>query len=452
MAVGLRRIGPAFIVGACIIGPGSVTLMSRTGAVYGYSMLWLAILAGALMAGFLALFLRFGLYSRETFLGLASRKVGPWFAVVCGFSLASVNATFQFGNNLGVTAAMTTLFGDIPKIVWPLGFTLLSIVFLAGFRNIYLLLERLMTFFLVFMVLAFVANLLWAGPDWLAALKGAVVPNIPEGADWLTLGGLVATTFVMVAAFFQSYLVRAKGWKEEDLSSGVTDTVLASVLYTAIGCVIMMTAAAVLYPGGRVDSAAGMAMQLEGVFGPYARIIFCIGFGTAAFSSFVTNAMIGGVLINDGLGLGGRVNSKSTKLIAGIILLIGMATAIAILQSEAPADAVGSSAAAKSQLEIRALALAQALTLLAMPLGVLATLLAFFDRDAMAAPASLVATGTGIRCRGSDRAPGNRRHDGAPGGTDGSGPGGRVGNKQWRRTFGSWRFNLTSRGRIPGRP
>ena len=100
MAVGLRRIGPAFIVGACIIGPGSVTLMSRTGAVYGYSMLWLAILAGALMAGFLALFLRFGLYSRETFLGLASRKVGPWFAVVCGFSLASVNATFQFGNNL----------------------------------------------------------------------------------------------------------------------------------------------------------------------------------------------------------------------------------------------------------------------------------------------------------------------------------------------------------------
>ena len=85
--------------------------MSRTGAVYGYSMLWLAILAGALMAGFLALFLRFGLYSQETFLGVTSRKLGPWFAVVCGLSLASVNATFQFGNNLGVTAAMTTLWG-----------------------------------------------------------------------------------------------------------------------------------------------------------------------------------------------------------------------------------------------------------------------------------------------------------------------------------------------------
>ena len=127
-----------------------------------------------------------------------------------------------------------------------------------------------------------------------------------------------------------------------------------------------------------------MAMQLEGVFGSHARIIFCIGFGTAAFSSFVTNALIGGVLVSDGLGLGGKVNSPSTKLIAAIILLIGMATAVAILQSEAPADAAAAGSAAKSQLEIRALALAQALTLLAVPLGVLATLLAFFDRDAMA--------------------------------------------------------------------
>ena len=77
----LARIGPAFIVGACLIGPGSVTLMSRTGALYGYSMLWLAVLSGALMAGFIGLFMRFGIYSDETFLGLAAKKLGRPFAV-----------------------------------------------------------------------------------------------------------------------------------------------------------------------------------------------------------------------------------------------------------------------------------------------------------------------------------------------------------------------------------
>ena len=395
MVMGLRRVGPAFIVGACIIGPGSVTLMSRTGAIYGYSMLWLAILSGALMAGFIALFMRFGIYSEETFLGVVARKLGAVSAFACGLSLASVNATFQFGNNLGVTAAMSTLWTGVAKPVWPVVFTLLSIAFLFGFRNVYLVLERLMTFFLVFMSLAFLANLLWAGPDWLLALRGVFVPVVPHGADWVTLGGLVATTFVIVAAFFQSYLVKAKGWVEEDLASGIRDTVMASVLYTFIGCVIMMTAAAVFYPGGSVDSASAMAIQLEGIFGSYAKIVFCIGFWAAAFSSFVTNALIGGVLLNDGLGLGGQLNSLCTKIFATLILVIGMGTAIAILQSErsvitspqsvsqTPKVSKETSAASKSQLEIRALAVAQALTLLALPLGALVTILIFFGRDTM---------------------------------------------------------------------
>ena len=51
----LGRVGPAFIVGACVIGPGSVTLMSTTGANYGYQLIWISLLSGALMAGFLAL-------------------------------------------------------------------------------------------------------------------------------------------------------------------------------------------------------------------------------------------------------------------------------------------------------------------------------------------------------------------------------------------------------------
>ena len=64
----LSRLGPAFVVGACIIGPGSVMLMSKTGALYGYSMLWLSVLSGVLTCGFIILFMRFGIYSQETFL------------------------------------------------------------------------------------------------------------------------------------------------------------------------------------------------------------------------------------------------------------------------------------------------------------------------------------------------------------------------------------------------
>jgi len=406
----LRRLGPAFIVGACIIGPGSVTLMSTTGANYGYHLVWLALVAGGLMAAFLGLFMRFGIYSDETFLGLAAKKFGRWFAVLCGISLASTNAAFQFGNAIGVTAGMQALWGGVSPYVWPVVFSVAAIVFLFAFKNLYRYVEHIMRFFLVLMFLAFLVNLIWARPDLGAAVKGAFVPSLPEGVNWVTVGGLIGTTFVIVAAFFQSYLVKAKGWTEDDLASGATDTLMASVIFTLIGCVIMMTAAAVLYPHppekGQVTFEI-MIGQLESVFGQWARFIFCIGFWSAAFSSFVTNSLIGGVLLNDGLGLGGRIESTATRVFAALVLLVGMVTGLVIIHNvQAAAEAGGTEAVAQApaveapatpaaaeetaaeaaaqpeDLKVKAIRVGQAATMLAVPLGAIAMVAVLFDKRA----------------------------------------------------------------------
>lgn len=388
----LQRIGPAFIVGACIIGPGSVTLMSKTGSLYGYSMLWLAVLSGSFMAGFIAIFMRFGIYGEETVLGLTARRLSRPFAILCGVALSSTNAAFQFGNNLGVTAAMNSMLPDVSQYLWPVLFTLAAIVFMFSLKQIYRTIEVMMTIFLVLMFLAFLVNLVWARPDPLQMLKG-LIPTLPtgdQGIEWVTLGGLVATTFILVAAFFQTYLVKAKGWTERDMGNATLDTVLASIIYTLIGCVIMATAATVLYPDTVVNSADQMASQLAGFFGPNAKTIFAVGFGAAAFSSFITNALIGGVILNDGLGLGGQLDSVPTKSLAAAILLLGMFTSLAIIHQENAPPAAASdgsegstpaepSSAPPSRLKVNAIAIGQATTLLAVPLGVIVTLVVVFD-------------------------------------------------------------------------
>lgn len=387
----LQRIGPAFIVGACIIGPGSVTLMSKTGSLYGYSMLWLAVLSGSFMAGFIAIFMRFGIYGEETILGLTAQRLSRPFAILCGVALSSTSAAFQFGNNLGVTAAMNSILPDVSQYLWPVLFTLAAIVFMFSLKHIYRTIEVMMTIFLVLMFLAFLMNLLWARPDPLQMAKG-LIPTLPtgdQGIEWVTLGGLVATTFILVAAFFQTYLVKAKGWTERDMGSATLDTILASIIYTLIGCVIMATAATVLYPHTVVNSADQMASQLAGLFGPNAKMIFAVGFGAAAFSSFITNALIGGVVLNDGLGLGGQLDSAPTKALAAAILLLGMFTSLAIIHQEnAPpttvaedseASAPAEATAPPSRLKVNAIAIGQATTLLAVPLGVVVTLVVVFD-------------------------------------------------------------------------
>ncbi|MBN2473629.1 MAG: divalent metal cation transporter [Pirellulales bacterium] len=375
----LSRIGPAFIVGACIIGPGSVTLMSRTGANYGYQLIWLSLLSGAMMAGFLAVFMRLGVYSDETFLTLTANRLGRWYAVLCGITLFSVDAAFQFGNALGVKAGMQAIFPAVPAYAWPLLFTATAILFLFGLKRIYGVLEKMMTFFLVFMVAAFLVNLLWALraepdlPKTLAAMaQGAFIPSLPKGVNWVVLGGLVGTTLVIVAAFLQPYLVKAKGWTEKDFASGVTDTVLASIMLTLVGTMIMMTAATVLYPGDGQVNFEVMITQLEQVFGAHARLVFSIGFFAAAFSSFITNSVIGGVLLNDGLGLGGRLDSLPTKIFATLVLLIGMGTALGIVYAEANYH---------RDLTVQAITVGQAVTLLALPLGTIAMVVVLFDAN-----------------------------------------------------------------------
>ncbi|NQT51768.1 divalent metal cation transporter, partial [bacterium] len=252
----------------------------------------------------------------------------------------------------------------------------------------YRYLEKMMTFFLIFMFLAFLINLVMAEPDMAAAARGAVVPTIPDVENttelFVTLCGLVATTFVIVCAFFQSYTVKAKGWHDADLASGITDTVLASVMFTLVGTVIMMTAASVLHPkfvSGEIDQSVTvsfpmMISQLETAFpGGMAKVIFGVGFWAAAFSSFVTNSCIGGVLLNDGLGLGGRINSTSTKVCATVALLVGLATCLMIIS--------GDSGGPGSGLKVQAIAIGQACTMLAVPLGAIATIIVLFDSKAV---------------------------------------------------------------------
>ncbi|MFH1265146.1 MAG: Nramp family divalent metal transporter [Planctomycetota bacterium] len=404
-----QRLGPAFIVGACVIGPGSVTLMSSTGAKYGYQLIWLSLLAGALMASFLGFFMRFGIYSDETFLDLTAKKLGRWFAVLTGIAIFLVSAAFQFGNSLGVTAGMEALFGDgVPQYVWPVAFTAAALVFLFGFRQIYGILEKMMTFFLVFMVCAFLVNLVWAigtKPDpatlLAGAARGALLPSLPVGVDWVLISGLIGTTFCISAAFLQAYLVKAKGWTEKDLASGLVDTVMASIMLTLIGTIIMMTAATVLYPHqGRVDFGI-MISSLETVFGPFAKIVFSVGFWAAAFSSFITNSLIGGVILNDAFGLGGKLESFPSKFFAACVLLIGMTTALFIIRADVvskeeakqaavaqaesesgEAVAAKTEAAAKVDLKVAAILVGQSATMLAVPLGAIAMVLVLFDARA----------------------------------------------------------------------
>ena len=169
--------------------------------------------------------------------------------------------------------------------------------------------------------------------------------------EMLPLLGLIGTTFVITAAFYQAYLVRQKGWKVEDLKSGLVDARVGSVIMFLITMMLMSTAAAAFFRTNYPEPAAAaelgssislegrvaltnpvsVASALEGTFGNAAKIIFCMGLFSAAYSSFLVNSMIGGFMAADGLGWGSRPTDRGPKIMTTAALLTGMSVGVAVL-------------------------------------------------------------------------------------------------------------------------
>lgn len=326
-----KSIGPGLITACVVIGPGSIMTASNIGANDGYTRLWVVVLSVVFMLTYMTLGARLGVVATDPPCDLVRKHAGNWLAYLLGFCVFFISAAFQSGNNIGVAAAFEA-FIDSKWVVSGLVvlFNAVAISFLFAFKNLYKVVERLMMGFVALMLVSFAVNLISLKPNVADLLKG-FVPT--AGTINITLLGLIGTTFVITAAFYQAYLVRQKGWSVDDMKQGLIDARVGAVIMALITIMLMSTAAAGLYTGKEVtlSNPVAVAESLQETFGPTSKIIFCLGLFSAAYSSFLVNSMIGGFLAADGFGLGSKPTDLWPRLFTTIVLLTGMTIALAVL-------------------------------------------------------------------------------------------------------------------------
>ncbi|HOZ46785.1 MAG TPA: divalent metal cation transporter [Candidatus Hydrogenedentes bacterium] len=348
----LRRLGPGLITASVVLGPGSIVSSSRAGAERGYDLLWVMAMASLFMAVYTSMGAR---------LGCALGKTSPLqhlprpLAAIIGFSAFLVCGGFQFGNNIGVAVAVSNV-TSTPTWIWPIAFTALSLVFLFTAKHLYVMLERLMMALVAVMIVAFFGNLFWTGMSPSGIVSG-LVPRLREGNS-VVGRAMLATTFSAVAALYQAYLVQAKQWKREDVRMAIGDAWIGIAVLGLISTVIMIGAAQTLHGSGKDFASIGeLAQTLRGALGNAAVWVFCAGLAAASFSSFIVNALVGGGMLADGLGLDRSFGGPYTKGLTALVMLIGCGVAVATLKF-----GTGSTTS---------LLLAQGATLLAAPLSAL---------------------------------------------------------------------------------
>lgn len=328
-----RRIGPGLITACVVIGPGSILTSSKVGANDEYAMLWVVATSVAFMMLFMTFGAKLGAVANDSPGDVIRERSGKPLAALVGLGVFFISAAFQSGNNIGVAAAFEA-FVESKSLVACLvvGFNALAITFLFAFKNMYAVLEKVMTCFVALMLICFAINLVCLGPNPVAML-GGFIPSLGKSGEMLPVLGLVGTTFVITAAFYQAYLVRQKGWNIDDVEDGLIDARIGSIIMFLITVMLMSTAAAGLYTGQPVllTNPVAVASALEATFGPSAKVIFCLGLFSAAYSSFLVNSMIGGFIASDGLGLGSRPDQLAPRIMTTIALMTGMLIGLAVL-------------------------------------------------------------------------------------------------------------------------
>ncbi|RQG87862.1 divalent metal cation transporter [Natrarchaeobius halalkaliphilus] len=363
----VRRIGPAFVLGAVALGPGSLVLSSMTGALYGYQLLWLLVFSGVFMIVFMEIASRFGIVTDEPIWTIVEHKYGRTAAVVGGIFAVLTSLGYETGNVIAIGLGMEAIVGGSP-LIWGTAGAVAAIA-LITLQDLYDKLEKLIFALIFVMIVGFFGTLAITGFSPGDATSG-LVPTFPDQQAVFLGMAMMATYFSLYAAIYQTYLVKEKGYTTDDIGQSIFDSAAGITLMGIMLIAIMIAGAVVLNPAGVIpESAVDMAVQLEPLVGTNASLLFGLGLFAAAFSSIVVNALIGSTMFVDGLGYETGMDSKPVKLVAITLVVVAWLFAfVPSLLGENPIDT---------------LILAQAVSIVGLPYFGAVILILSNDRDVM---------------------------------------------------------------------
>ncbi len=325
------NIGPAAMVAAAFIGPGTVVTASLAGARFGYALLWallFSILASVIlqeMAARLGIVTRQGLGEniRQTFRQPLARLLAITLVVS---AIVIGNAAYQSGNIAGAALGLDTLASALfhrsfTFNPWPL--LIAATAFGVLWRGEYRLIEGALVSLVMLMSLAFLATLAITRPDLPALFKGLLLPAIPSGAS-LTIIALIGTTVVPYNLFLHSSTAAKKWSGPEFLPQSRRDIGVSIPLGGLISIAIVATAASAFF--GRqiaLSDAGDIAQSLRPLFGDDAQYFMGIGLFAAGISSAMTAPLATAYALSGILGIEPNLKSTAFRLVWVAILAIG---------------------------------------------------------------------------------------------------------------------------------
>lgn len=335
------RPGPAMLVTAAFIGPGTVTTCVVAGMDFGFALLWALLFATVAtiflqnMAARVAITTDKGL--AEAILDAAPRRGAKWLIGGLIFAaLAIGNATYEAGNLIGAGIGLSLIGltaepGEGRGAVWFLGPLAMLLVILGKPKW----LEYLLIALVMAMTIAFVGALLVTPLD-LWAITGGLIPRVPEKGLVMAVA-LIGTTIVPYNLFLHAATARRHfGNHTEGFQAARRDTIVAVSLGGLLSMAILILAASAAQATTmEISPLVQTAQNLQASFGVGAKWVFAAGLAGAGFSSALTAPLATGYVLSEMLGWKDDAARRTIVFKATAVIIIAIGTIFALLALDA---------------------------------------------------------------------------------------------------------------------
>ena len=325
------QIGPATLIAAAFIGPGTVTLCSIAGVNFGYQLLWAMLLSIAATMILQEMSARLGLISQK---GLAEVlreeinqpmvRVGAIILVISAIIIG--NAAYEAGNISGGVLGLSAIFPNNKVAISGLEINILSpilgaLAFALLYTGSYKVLERSLIILVVLMSISFLVTALMTKPDLETVFKGLFVPSVPENG-LLTIVGLIGTTVVPYNLFLHASIVKEKWKNPAELKFVVKDTVIAILVGGMVSLAIIISAAGSKL--SEIQNAADLAEGLVPLYGASAKYFMAVGLFASGITSAITAPLAAAYAAKGIFGWKEGMRSKKVRSVWMFILFLGV--------------------------------------------------------------------------------------------------------------------------------
>ena len=332
-----KKLGPGLITGASDDDPSGIATYSQAGAQYGLSTLWTALITFPLMAAIQEMCARIGLVTSKGLTGtLREHYSRPILYLMVLFSFPAI--IMNIGANIaGMGAVGNLLFPAIKAEFFSIGFTALLFVLIIylPYRKFAAILKYLCIVLLVYLIVPFLYK-----QDWIAVLKGALIPEITFDKKYISiLVGILGTTLSPYLFFWQATMVaednthkRKKIIIDKKIIEDIKQDVDFGMLFSNIVMFfVILTSGTVLFNGGihNIETVEQAALALKPLAGDAAYLLFALGvLGTGLLAIPVLCGSLSYIITESfgwKRGLDKKFHqAKAFYMVAGLSLILGL--------------------------------------------------------------------------------------------------------------------------------